>query len=302
MGQVISFEDLIPTARYDDVPWTEARVYEASTYSGTWTLIDTIGLDPVDDDPTSPEPRSFTSSAASEAAGMWYRVVFADANGAQSLPTDPVQNDPDFNATRMYITPEQVKASLDTVSSTVGEEDIKIAIPTACRAIDAICGRFFYLTGDETNGETRRYTRMWNARRLDVDDVVAIASVEVDNNGDGTYATALTLDVDYVLEPANANLDGKPWEQLYLRKPGRTWPVGPQAIRVTGRFGWPEVPPGAIEASAILAARLVKVIREASFGVYVQPGLDTATAIRLGRTDPHVMMALTGLMKTATVA
>lgn len=302
MGQVISFEDYVPSARYDDVAWTAAEIYEATAFGGPWSLIDTIALAPVDDDPSRPQSRSFTTSEATDTAGLWYRAVFIDGAGGSSLPTDPVQNAPEFDATTLYLTPEELKASLDLTSTTVGEEDIKRAIPAACRAIDAITGRFFYLTGDETNGETRLYTRMWNPRRLDVDDVVALASVDVDENGDGSYERSLEVGTDYVLAPANAHLKGRPFEQLVLRGRHRNWPEGPDAIRLTGRFGWEEVPPGVVEASSILAARLVKVIREASFGVYVIPNLDTATAVRLGRQDPHVMMALTDVMKVPTVA
>lgn len=302
MGQVVTFEDYTPPARYDDVAWAHVEVYEAATADGAWALIDTLDIDPVDSDPSRPQRRSFTTSEGGSEPGLWYRLVYTDDSAGVSAPTDAVQNAPAFDSATLYLTPEELKASLDVTGTTVAEEDIKRAIPAACRAIDAITGRFFYLTGIETNGETRLYTRLWNPRRLDVDDVVALSSVEVDRNGDGTFEASLELGIDYVLAPANAPLEGRPWEQLVLRGSRRSWPTDPDSIRLTGQFGWQQIPPGVIEATSILSARLVKVIREASFGVYVVPNLDTATAIRIGRQDPHVMMALSDVIKTPTVA
>lgn len=298
MGNVVSFEEQTPPARHDDVAWSEVRVQEAPAFGGPWTQIEVLELDPVDDDPSDPQERSFTSTEAGDIVGLWYRAVWADADGNVSAPTDPFQENPDFDEWNLYLTAEELKASLAITGTEVADEDIRRALPAASRAIDGLTGRFFYLTGDDSNGEVRKYTRLRNPRRLDVDDIVALANVDVDWNGDGVYETSLVLGTDYVLEPANAPLSGAPYEEILLRR--RTWPAGPQAIRLTGRFGWAAVPPGVVEATSILAARLVKVIRDATFGVYVSVGLDTAAAIRLGRTDPHVMMAIKDVTKTAT--
>lgn len=93
---VVTFRDLVPPARFDEpipLPWTEARIEEATAASGaTWTTIETITLDPVDADPTDPQARNLTTEAASDTSGLWYRVVFVDADGDEALPTSPLQN------------------------------------------------------------------------------------------------------------------------------------------------------------------------------------------------------------------
>jgi hypothetical protein len=92
---VITFENFQPTPRYDDLAWTEAIIQEAATadaLDADWTTIETIPLDPVDADPADPASRDFTTENASDTADLWYRIIFADANGDQLLPTVPVQN------------------------------------------------------------------------------------------------------------------------------------------------------------------------------------------------------------------
>lgn len=92
---VLTLENVQPTPRYDAEPWTEALIQEAATADAVdadWTTIETVTLTPVDADPTAPASRDFTTANASDTAGLWYRVIFSDANGDQLLPTVPVQN------------------------------------------------------------------------------------------------------------------------------------------------------------------------------------------------------------------
>lgn len=92
MTQVITLENFVPIARYDGNPWTEARIEEGDAIDGTFTVIDTIAISPVDTDPEHPEPRSFTTELASDTADLWYRIVFADATGDETSPTIAIQN------------------------------------------------------------------------------------------------------------------------------------------------------------------------------------------------------------------
>lgn len=99
MAQVISFERYRPVARYDATPWTEVRIEESdsSTLSddSVWTELETIALSPVDSDPENPAYRDFTTELASDDPDLWYRIVFVDGSGDESLPTVPVQNTTD---------------------------------------------------------------------------------------------------------------------------------------------------------------------------------------------------------------
>lgn len=90
-GQNVNFEDYVPPARFDGIPWTDARIREALTPGGTRTLIDTVSLGTVDPDPANPAPRSFTTNAGT-APDRWYDVIFVDGAGNVSEPTLPFQN------------------------------------------------------------------------------------------------------------------------------------------------------------------------------------------------------------------
>jgi len=91
MSEVISFTDLLPAARFDGNPWTQAQVDEAEAFDGPWTTIDTITFDIPDPDPADPAERSFTTPNGT-APDLWYRVIFLDDAAGQSMPTTPVQN------------------------------------------------------------------------------------------------------------------------------------------------------------------------------------------------------------------
>ena len=91
MSIVVTFERFQPPARYDALPWTEARIEESDAEDGTFAQIDTYTLTPVDADPTDPAYRSFTTELGT-AEDYWYRIVFADAAGDTATATTPIQN------------------------------------------------------------------------------------------------------------------------------------------------------------------------------------------------------------------
>jgi hypothetical protein len=95
MTVVVTFENVTPVARYDALAWTEARIEEASTATGTYAEIETIDLATLpgglDADPSDPATRNFTTELGT-ADGLWYQIIFVDADGDESAPTDPIQN------------------------------------------------------------------------------------------------------------------------------------------------------------------------------------------------------------------
>ncbi len=91
MTTVLSFTDYTPPARNDDVPWSEALVQQSDTSGGTYALIDTLALDPLDSDPKVPQSRDLTTYLASSTPGKWYRIIWQDSLAHQSLPTTPIQ-------------------------------------------------------------------------------------------------------------------------------------------------------------------------------------------------------------------
>ena len=109
MTQVLTLEDFRPSPRYDSLPWTEARIEEGTAAAGPWTLIETIALTPVDSDPENPAYRNFTTELANDGE-LWYRIVFADANGDLGQPTYPVQNT--LNARPVYASVQELAGLL----------------------------------------------------------------------------------------------------------------------------------------------------------------------------------------------
>jgi hypothetical protein len=93
MTQIVSFVSYTPPRRFDALPWTHVQIEEASSSTGTWAIIDTLALSPLDVDPTDPQARSFTTENGT-ATDQWYRISFVDASLNLSEPTQPVQNTP----------------------------------------------------------------------------------------------------------------------------------------------------------------------------------------------------------------
>ncbi len=136
MGQVITLEGYTPVARYDSIPWTQARIEEGATIDGPWTVIDTKALSPVDADPSHPATRNFTTENGSAATNYWYRVVFLDATGDDTLPTSPFQN----GAQAPYITTAELARKLQLNAATYQAQLQRVA-DAASYEIDAELGR-----------------------------------------------------------------------------------------------------------------------------------------------------------------
>lgn len=87
---VVSFPNYVPPPRYDDLPWVTARLEQSATQGGVYTTTESFDLDPVDDDPSSPRSRSFTTELGT--ADLWYRFVWVDEDLTESSPTAAGQN------------------------------------------------------------------------------------------------------------------------------------------------------------------------------------------------------------------
>lgn len=136
MAQVISFERFRPIARYDEIPWTLARIEEGATSDGPWTVIETITLDPVDADPSDPAYRNLTTELADDAFDLWYRITFIDGSGDESIPTTPIQNVE--TGTSVYATVDELARILKIRQpSDAQEAAMARVLATAAGEIDA---------------------------------------------------------------------------------------------------------------------------------------------------------------------
>lgn len=158
------------------------------------------------------------------------------------------------------------------------------ALSAASRGIDRTTGRRFWL-------DTGPVARVYNPRGRTVcdddgetlltDDIGSLTGLVVETGSAGTW----TATADFEPVPDNALLDGRPVTGL-LRDSG-TWGLSYGArsrVRVTARFGWPQIPDDIEQATLIQASRLYKrkdspegVMGSAEWGV-----------VRLSRRDPDV--------------
>ncbi len=195
-----------------------------------------------------------------------------------------------------YVSSADVKNTLELGMETYADADIAVAIESASRVIDAYKNTRFYPTT-----ETRRYTapescdgytRFSGSLPIYELNASTAETVAVDMDGDGVYGSTWVRDTDYYLEPVNAALTGKPYDQITLRyQSGQQWPGWQYGIQVHGSFGWSTAPGQVTEACSILANRYLKRTRETPYGI-LTIGTDAMSMARLGKIDPDVAFML----------
>jgi hypothetical protein len=197
-----------------------------------------------------------------------------------------------------YITKEELKASLELTGSGWYDGDIPRVIAAASRAVDGYCNRrFYYDTAD-----TVRYYRLRQSVLAleDLGHVTAIAASTVP----GQYTQTGTEGTDYVLEPLNAAADGRPYTLLRAIGwwPTYRWcpPAQLSVLRITGKYGWAEIPSQVPMATSILASKLLVRQRQAPFGI-VTAGGEVGVAMRIAANDPDVVGLLEDLVRDPMV-
>ena len=161
--------------------------------------------------------------------------------------------------TNGYCSLDDVKHSnrLNIASSDSGADDLLEAIiEGVSRKIDDECHRFFYLTSSQT-----RWYRPLTSEDVFIDDIPAdsdLSAIAIDTDDDGTVNNTLTAITDYVLEPYNAPLDGKPYQKITRRRRGQfLFPTGAdKSVAVTAAFGWTAIPKPVVEACKLQVERI----------------------------------------------
>ena len=185
-----------------------------------------------------------------------------------------------------YCTLAELKNALGAQTQTYLDADLEQAITAASGAIDQMCNRRF----DKDSGDTTRKFLPVSAGFCAVDDLASFTSLTVSSSN-------WTLDTDFYLEPLNATVQGLPITGI--RTIGRPFlftvkDLDPQTpnfdgrVSVTGTYGWPAVPDEVRQACRILAVRLTKRLREATFGIVSFADM----GMRLPSTDPDVAALL----------
>ncbi len=169
-----------------------------------------------------------------------------------------------------YATLAQVRTELGNygVADTGDDSMIELAVEAASRQIDGHCGRRFWVDGSVV---TREY-HADSTYCCEVDDISTTTGlvVKIDDVGDGTFGTTLTITTDFLLAPANAadEVPARPFTEIRLVD-NYTFPRpsnGRPGVQVTAKFGWPAVPDNVEKACIVQAIQLFKA-KDAAFGV-----------------------------------
>jgi hypothetical protein len=194
-----------------------------------------------------------------------------------------------------YLTIAELKDTLELSGESYADTDLNVAITAASRAVEHHCDRRFWADEDATSV---RYYTPTSSVVLQIDDLVTLTDLDTDDAGDQTFTEAWTPNTDVFLEPLNAAADGQPYTRL-CTNPARSSLYFPvqygRSVRVTGKFGWPAIPSEVVQATTIMAGRLLKRARETPMGV---AGFDmSGAAVRIAYADPDVVMLLDPLRR-----
>ncbi len=196
--------------------------------------------------------------------------------------------------TNGYATLNQLKTWVGVGTADAVDNDIfEMAIEAASRAVDDDCDRVFYASGTAV----ARVFSPSDAYLAQIDDAIAITSVETDDDEDGTYETAWAAS-DYQTEPLNGIVGGQSWPITRLRAIGtKTFDEddAQATLKVTGQWGFGTAVPIAItQATLILASRVYKRA-DSPLGV---AGFGDLGALRVSRSDPDYMNLISRYVRT----
>lgn len=172
----------------------------------------------------------------------------------------------------------------------VGEEQdaqISQTLIAVSRQIDQWCGRTF---NKDASATIRYFTPVYGSYVVEPGDFVSLTAVETDSSGlysfDSTWTTS-----DYILLPRNAPITDEPYTRIE-RHPGGSYDFFPHrdSVKLTGVFGWPEVPSVIVEVTAIQAHRIFKRA-SAPFGIVGSVELGQMRSITSIDPDMKAMLA-----------
>jgi hypothetical protein len=179
------------------------------------------------------------------------------------------------------------------IEDTVDDAEITAAINAISRQIDHVCSRhFFQLTEPRTFAACEPHKLKLGPP---FNDLVSVTELATDD-GSGSFATVWApSDFQLLTSDGSANQNAapepQPWGQIRAVGSHRFPAPNPSGrrdlVRVTGVWGWPEVPADVKQALRILAAENVK-LREAPFGV---AGFGDFGVVRV-RDNPKAMNLL----------
>jgi len=237
-----SFTGFRPSSRYDDVPWNRVRIQEAAEEDGTYSVIDTLTLSPLDADPAQPAARNFTTHEAT-LDDAWYRIFFLDENDHEDQVNEPVHYPIDDG----YPTTATVLAETNVAELIALEPEQQEALRSAAIvAIEAYCGQSFENDPEttvlvESAGGYELYLPKHLRSFTDVSqlggDALALDAIRVDPEGDRICFDSGLVGAGYY-EQALYDVSGGDY--------GSAFPAG--TLSITGDWGWETAPPSVATA------------------------------------------------------
>lgn len=169
--------------------------------------------------------------------------------------------------TNGYTSLADIKARL-SITDAVDDVSLELAVEAASRAIDGVCEQRFYLDAS-TSARTYRVPalRAGDSTMIDPFDGSTTPTVAIDDDGDGTFETALVVGTDVQLEPlVRTDPEPRPVTELRFLSRGVGASSGRPQLQITAKWGWPAVPKAVKQAAEIVAIDLFKS-KDAPFGV-----------------------------------
>lgn len=186
-------------------------------------------------------------------------------------------------APAIYASLADLKVATGEIVDTTRDSLLTMALSAASRGVDKYCGRRFY--ADKT--ATARQFRTDGAKvcapdgeLLFIDDLSSTTGLVVEV-GDGTTFSTVT---DYLTEAPNALVQN--WPITGLRRKLAYWTT--TRVRVTGLWGWPQIPDEVSQATLLQASRLFNR-RKSPEGV---TGNAEWGLVHVTRVDPDVASLL----------
>lgn len=153
-----------------------------------------------------------------------------------------------------YITLNELKTALNIgTADTVDDDALTAAMSAAAGAVTAYCDRYFGQTGTIGTPVARMYHP--DDRVVYTDDLVSFSAVEY-ADADAQDWTSIGTAVVTPLPPNAATLEpAHPYTALRAQSTAG-WPDDDGWVRITGVWGWPEVPSQIKQATLLQAVRL----------------------------------------------
>jgi hypothetical protein len=200
-----------------------------------------------------------------------------------SKPTLSASSQP----TNVYTTLADVRNGLQIEDSN-DDTDIQAAILSASRMIDDYCQRSFYQEGTLASPVIKYYSPV-SPWYLEIDDLIEPTDIRSRANQIGAFNTVWDLDTDIMYEPVNNPELGRPVTRLLAIQTYVFPYFFPQTVKITGVWGFKEIPYEVELACKIQASRLF-IRKQSPFGIAGSVELGT---VRLtSRLDPDVEMLL----------